>query len=115
MRSGSLVFSSWFMLVLAMVSWAGGAYFFVTLWQMHTERAAYAAEAAMSNLQQGQAAQLRALVRETSDERAALSQAAGVDVLSAVNLIESTSASGTPVHVVNASAVKTPSKTTSQM
>lgn len=90
--------------------WAGTIYFVVVLLQMEGERAKYAAEAAEANLQQGQAAQLRVLARETQQVRSTLDKISNIDVLSAVNLIESIGTPNTSVRVESAQAVKTATK-----
>jgi hypothetical protein len=110
MRSNSLQIRSWTFLLVATLMWAGTIYFIVVLVQMEGERARYAAEAAEANVQQGQAAQLRVLARETQQERSALEKISNIDVLSAVNLIESIGASSTSVRVESAHAVKTTAK-----
>jgi len=102
------------MLLVALLSWRGVFFFIYVVLQMQSERAAYVADAAAANLQEGQAAQLHALARETMEDRATLGSAANVDVLSAVNTIESVNASGTPVHVTNAQTVKLSAKGSTQ-
>src|SRR4051812_48880541 len=106
----SFVARSWSMLVIAILSWCGVTFFIIALLQMQSERQKYAADAAVANLQQGQVAQLRVLARETETDRNVIENNASTDVLSAVNLIESISASGTPVHITSAQAVKVSAK-----
>ena len=116
MSNNSLQVRSWIFLLVAALMWAGTIYFIVVLLQMEGERAKYAAEAAEANVQQGQAAQLRVLARETQQARSVLDQISNIDVLSAVNLIESISASDGSVRVESAQAVKTATKAgTNQM
>ena len=111
----SLIIRSWVTLLIAILAWCGVGAFAMWLLQMQAERSAYIAEAAAVNLQQGQAAQLRALARETMDSRASLEKATNVDLLSAVTLIESVHASSTSVHVVGAQGTKTVVKGQTQL
>jgi hypothetical protein len=114
MKNSSLTSASWIALLIAILSWGAVAFFLSFVLQMQSERAEYVANASQNNVQEGQATQLRVLARETEDERAALTDATNVDVLSAVNRIESVNASGTAVQVVSAQPVKTSAKATSQ-
>jgi len=108
-------FASWISLVVAILSWCGVGFLLFTVFQMQSERAAYMADIAASNLQEGQAAQLRILARETEPDRQSLDTIADVDLLSAVNLIESVNATGTSVHVTSAQPVKTAPKGSQQI
>jgi hypothetical protein len=114
MRTKYLTASSWTALCIAIFSWCAAAFFLYTVLQMQSERAQSAEDAAAANLQAGQAAQLRILARETETDRTSLENASNVDVLSAVNVIESVSASGTAVHVTTAQPVRTAAKGSSQ-
>lgn len=105
---------SWVALFLAVLSWIGAGYFLMLVFQMQAEHAQYVSAAAAASLQEGQAAQLHVLARDTEEDRATLLEATNIDVLSAVNLIESVSASGTPVHVTSAQPVKSGAKSGAQ-
>lgn len=102
----SFIIRSWILFTVAILSWCGVFFFIFTLLGMQSERAQYASDAAAANLQQGQAAQLRVLARETEEDRRTLASVSNVDLLSAINLIESVDASGTPVQVTSAQAAK---------
>jgi hypothetical protein len=99
---------------IAIISWCAVAFFLFVIVQMQSERAQYIEDAAAANLQQGQTAQLRILARETESDRASLDAIANVDVVSAVNFIESVQASGTVVHVTEAQPVKIAVKANTQ-
>jgi len=114
MHNKSLVINSSVALIFAILAWCAAGYFFYVVMQMQAERAAYAADAATVNLEEGQAAQLHAVARQTVADRATLDATANVDLLSAVNLIESVSASGTPVHVISAQTVRAALKNSPQ-
>src|SRR4051812_28752683 len=101
MKKNATTAGSWIALIIAVFSWVGVGYFVVTVLQMESEHALYVSDAAAASLHEGQAAQLRALARETEEDRATLEDMTNVDLLTAVNLIESVSASGTPVHVTS--------------
>jgi hypothetical protein len=104
MKGNSLIIGSWTALLAAVLVWGGVALLAYKLVQLQSERIAFLDNASAANLEQGQAAKLHALVRETENERAVLDAASGVDVLSAVNAIESVDSSGVRVKVVDAQA-----------
>ena len=106
MKNSSLIIGSWMALLAAIVSWCGAGVFAWQVMQMQSERATYASDVAAANLEQGQAAQLHARARDTLAERAALSAAANVDVLAAVNIIESVTSSTVQVRVTGAQTEK---------
>ena len=106
MKSNSLTIGSWAALLFAILAWCGVALLAYELVQMQSERAAYLSNAAAANFQQGQAARLLALVRETETDRAVLWNAASIDLLTAVNAIESLSSPNVRVRVTDAQAEK---------
>jgi hypothetical protein len=114
MNAKQITTGSWVALVIAVLSWCGVAYFTYVLVQMQAEHSANVADAAVANMQEGQSAQLRALARETEDDRAALISATNIDLITAVNSIESLNASSTPVQVTSAQPIKSNNKSGAQ-
>jgi hypothetical protein len=114
MNTKHIAKSSWIALAIAILSWSGVAFFAFFLVQMQAEHSANIAEAAAASTQEGQSAQLRALARETEDDRVALNSATNVDLLTAVNTIEAVNASGTSARVTNAQPIKSSGKASVQ-
>ena len=113
MKANPLVTGSWAALVGVVLVWCGVSFLTYQLIQMQSERTTYLNNAAATTLQQGQTARLRALVRETESDRDALASVSAVDVLAAVNAIESVNSSGVPVKVIDAQAEKSATAKTS--
>ncbi len=106
MTNRSLLVKSWVVLLAAIASWGGVGIFSWQLQAMQSEHARFATEAAAANLEQGEAALRHALVRDTIVERAALERATGLDVLAAVNTIESVISNDVAVQVTGAQTEK---------
>jgi len=115
MNTNRIVIRSWITLAIAIFAWCAVGYFIFVVFQMQAEHAQYVTDAAAANLEEGQAAQLRALARETESDRTALVNASNIDVLTAVNQIESVHASGTAVHVTSANPIKASGKNAPQL
>lgn len=108
MNKRTLVSSSWILLVLAVVLWAGTGYFAWVVLGMQADHARYVGNVQAQSNQETQSAQVRSLARETAADREVLEQSANVDLLSAVNAIESIGDTiGVKVHVSDAQTEKT--------
>jgi hypothetical protein len=106
MNNHSLVLKSWIVLAVAVVSWVGVVLFAAYLYTLESERIAYSEEVAAANVQEGQAALLHALARDTSADRAMLDTVTSVDVISAVNKIEAVRSGGVQMRITGAQAEK---------
>jgi hypothetical protein len=106
MGNRTLIIRSWIALAVALLLWGGTGVFAWQLMEMETQRAAYISDVAAATLEQGQAAQLRALARDTLLEREVIVRAGEVDVLAAVNMIESVKSGNVPVKVTGAQTEK---------
>jgi hypothetical protein len=106
MKKGSFIIGSWLALAAALLTWVGVVFFALQIIEMQNERAAYVSLMTEANLQEGQAAQLHALARETADDRQALTRISSVNVLAAVNLIESVRSGSAKVSVTGAQPEK---------
>ena len=101
-RNASIA-GSWASILAAMLAWGGVVSFAWTILEMQVARAALSGDLDQAAAKQTVAARARALARETTEERVALERSARVDVLSAVNTIESVGVSaGVTVHVSDA-------------
>lgn len=107
MRPRSLISASWSLLAVALVLWTATGYFAWVVLGMQAEHARYVGSAQERTDQETQSAQARSLARETATDRDILEKSSNIDVLTAVNTIESIGDStGASVRVRDAQAEK---------
>lgn len=108
MRPSSLISGSWVALVLAVIAWGGAGYFIWSVLGLQQAHDQYVGNAQAATIEQTQSAQVRSIARETINERAALERVASIELLAAVNMIESIGdTAGVKVQVRDAQTEKT--------
>ncbi len=108
MNTRSLISASWILFVFAIVVWIGTGYFAWVVLGMQADHERYVGNAQAQTDQETQSAQVRSLARETLADRDVLEKSANIDLLSAVNVIESIGdTTGVKVHVRDAQTEKT--------